>query len=72
MLMAKGQQLGKRESQNSDLVSYLPEFHHPEAEAIAHHPGKQGSECMPKRCIRNRESSVLPAPVFFVICFEIC
>lgn len=70
--MAKGQRLGKRESQNSDLIPYLPEAHHPEREAVPHHLGKQGSVCMPRHCIRNQESSVLPAPVFFVMCIEIC
>lgn len=67
MRMAMGEQLGKRESQNADLVSYLPELPHPDTEAVTHHPGKQGSECLPKRCVRHQESSVLPAPVFFVI-----
>jgi len=69
--MAKGQQLGERESQNSDLASYLAEFHQPETEAATQHPGKQGSERLPKHCVNDQESSALPAPGD-VIRFEIC
>lgn len=41
LLMAKGQQLGKKEYQNSALVLHLPEFHHPKTEDLMQRLGNR-------------------------------